>query len=72
MEEIDEVLKVYVDKSESFMDVDNVRSNSVDIFRNTRKDVKKWEDSNFRKHIFQDATCGEIIPPLREKTPEKM
>ena len=32
MEEIDKVLKVYVDKSESFMDVDNVRWNSADIF----------------------------------------
>ena len=48
MEEIDEVLKVYVDKSESIMDVDNVRRNSVDIFLNTREYANKCEDNDFR------------------------
>jgi hypothetical protein len=52
MEEIDEVLKVYVDKSESFMDEDNIRWNSVDIFLNTTEDAEKWEDTKFRKRIF--------------------
>ena len=48
MEEVDEGLKVCVDKFESFIDVHNVRWNSVDDLLNTREADSKWEDNNFR------------------------
>ena len=73
MEEIYEVLKVYVDKSESFMDFDNVSRNSVDIFINTKEDANKWKDNNFRKQdLFQSVICGIAMKTLKENSPEKI
>ena len=37
--EVEEVLKICVDKSETFFDVDNVRWNNVDIFFKTKENT---------------------------------
>ena len=50
--EVEKVDKVFVDKMESFMDVDNVRWNSIDVFLTTKEKQKVWKDSNFRQNIF--------------------
>ena len=50
--EVEEVLKVFVDKSETFFDVDNVRWNNVDIFFKTKENTDTWNISKFKKRIF--------------------
>ena len=51
-EEVSEVLKVYVNKTNTVMDVDNLRWDCVDIFLNSNGGSKKWKESKFRKNIF--------------------
>ena len=64
---VEKVDKVFVDKNETFLDIDNLRWNSTDIVLSTSEKVKVWEDNKFRKQIFSNflfwATyedeCGE-------------
>ena len=57
--EVEKVDKVFVDKMESFMDVDNVRWNSIDVFLTTKEKQKVWKDSNFRQNIFSKCFLWE-------------
>ena len=47
--EVEEVIKVFVDKSETFIDVDNVRWNNVDIFFKTKEKTDTWNNSKFKR-----------------------
>ena len=47
--EVEEVLKIFVDKSETFFDVDNVRWNNVDIFFKTKEKTDTWNNSKFKR-----------------------
>ena len=49
---VEKVDKVFVDKNETFLDIDNLRWNSTDIVLSTSENVKVWEDNKFRKQIF--------------------
>ena len=48
----EQVEKVYVNKTDTVMDVDNLRWDCVDIFLNSNGGSKKWKESKFRKNIF--------------------
>ena len=50
--EVNKVNTVYVDKSEAFIDKNNLKWNSVDISLSSKENVKVWKDLNFRKNIF--------------------
>ena len=50
--EVESVEKVYVDKTESFIDVDDLQWNSVDIFLKSKNNTKIWKDLKFRRQIF--------------------
>ena len=50
--EVEKVDKVFVDKNETFVDIDNLRWNSVDIFLSTNEKVEVWQNKKFRKQIF--------------------
>ena len=50
-DEVEKVLKVYVDTFDSYIDVDNVRWNSVDIFLTTNNDSNTWKKKFFRQNI---------------------
>ena len=52
LEEVEKVDKVYVDKNDTFVDIHNLRWNSIDIVLSTKKNVKDWKDISFRKRIF--------------------
>ena len=51
-DEVQDILKVHVNKFESFLNVDDLRWNSVDIFVKSKEDAKAWEEKSFRKNIF--------------------
>ena len=57
--EVENVDKVYVDKNETFMDIDNLRWNSIDIILTTSEKVNVWKDINFRKQIFSKCKLWE-------------
>ena len=58
-EEVSEVLKVYVSKMDTIMDVDNLRWNCVDIFLTPKGGCKKWKEIKFRKLIFSKCFLWE-------------
>ena len=51
-EEVETVDKVFVDKNESFVDVDGLQWYSVDVFLKTRENSKIWNDLNFKRKLF--------------------
>ena len=51
-DDVDEVLKVFVSKSENYFDVDNLQWNKIDITLNSKKDSKCWQDNKFRRQIY--------------------
>jgi DNA-binding Lrp family transcriptional regulator len=63
-EEVSEVLKVYVNKSDTNMDVDNLRWNSVDIFLTPKGGCKEWKESKFRKNMFSKCCLWESFESL--------
>ena len=58
-EEVENVLKCYVDKFETFIDINNVIWNSVDIFLTTKKESKLWKENGFRKQILSKSYLWE-------------
>ena len=50
--EVVKVEKVFINKSETFFDVDNVRWNNCDIFLTTKEKAETWKNSKFRQNIF--------------------
>ena len=60
-EDVDKVLKVYVNKFDTNMDINNIRWNSVDIFLTTKKGCKHWKESEFKKHIFSKCYLWETF-----------
>ena len=50
--EVLKVEKVYVDKHDTFIDIDNLRWNSVDIVLSTKENEKVWKDKNFMRNLF--------------------
>ena len=57
--EVKKVDKVFVDKSNTFMDVDNVRWNAADIFLKTSETADSWTESKFRRRIFSKCYLWE-------------
>ena len=57
--EVIKVNTVYVDKSEAFIDENNLKWNSVDISLSSKENVKVWKDLNFRKNIFSKCFLWE-------------
>ena len=51
-EEVDEVLKVFVSKVESYVDVDNLKWSKADISLNSKKYLKCWQETILRKRLF--------------------
>ena len=58
---VEKVLKVYVNKNEVFMDVDNVVWNSADIFLKTKKKADLWKRKTFINNIFSKCYLWETI-----------
>ena len=50
--EVEQVLKAYVNKNETFMDINNVIWNSVDIVLSTKKAANLWENKKFSFLFF--------------------
>ena len=50
--EVVKVEKVFINKSETFFDVDNVRWNNIDIFITSNEKADAWKDSKFLQIIF--------------------
>ena len=46
------VEKVFVSKSETFLNVDNVIRNDCDVFLTTKEKAETWKSSKFRQNIF--------------------
>ena len=61
--EVESVDKVYVDKNESFIDVNNLQWNSVDIFLKSKQKLKTWQGS---------VICGRILKTIMEKNQENI
>ena len=53
--EVSKVEKVYVNKNDTFIDIDNLRWNSVDIVLSTTENEKVWKDKNFRRKLFSNC-----------------
>ena len=53
--EVSKVEKVYVNKNDTFIDIDNLRWNSVDIVLSTTENEKVWNDKNFRRKLFSNC-----------------
>ena len=51
-DEVDKVLKVYVDKNETFVDVDNVFWNSADVILAIKSKTSDRKKQSFIKNIF--------------------
>ena len=60
-EEVETVDKVYVDKNESFIDVNSLQWNSVDIFLKSRKNLIFWKDLKLRRKIFSKCYLWETF-----------
>ena len=61
LKEIESVDKVYVDKNESFIDVNNLQWNSVDIFLKSKQNLKTWQDLSFKRKIFSKCYLWETF-----------
>ena len=59
LDEVEDILKVHVDQFESFLDVDKLRWNTVDIFVNSKEDAETWKDKIFRQNIFSKCYLWE-------------
>ena len=59
LKEVESVDKVYVDKDESFYDVDNLKWNSVDIYLKSNENLNVWSDLYFRRKIFSQCYLWE-------------
>ena len=57
--EVESVDKVFVDKNESFLDIDNLQWNSVDIYLQSKENAKVWNDLNFRRKLFSQCYLWE-------------
>ena len=57
--EVIKVEKVFVDKSETFFDVDNVRWNNIDISITSNEKADAWKDSKFLQIIFSKCFLWE-------------
>ena len=55
------VLKLYIDKSDTFVDVDNVYWNTADIIFTSNETQTLWNDKNFRKNILQKCYLWETM-----------
>ena len=53
--EVSKVEQVYVNKNDTFIDIDNLRWNSVDIVLSTTENEKVWKDKNFRRKLFSNC-----------------
>ena len=51
-DEVEEVLKAFISKVESFSDVDGLVWNKADITLRSQKDLKYWQADKFRRSIF--------------------
>ena len=51
--------KTYVDKNETFIDIDNLKWNSTDIILSSSEKVNVLKDVKFRMQIFLDASYGQ-------------
>ena len=51
-DDVEKVLKVFVNKNESLWDINNFICNSVDIVLSTKQSVNVWEKKMFKKNIF--------------------
>ena len=54
-EEVEKVTKVYVNKSDTFIDEDNLKWHTVDVTLTSTHNSKKWKETYFRRHIFQNC-----------------
>ena len=52
---------MYVDKNESFIDVNNLQWNSVDIFLKSKQNLKTWQDLSFKRKIFSKCYLWETF-----------
>ena len=69
---VDKLLKVYVDKNETFMDVDKVFWNSADDTLATKSKTGNWKKQSFIKNILEDRIGGKLVKLLRGKSVEKI
>ena len=59
--EVEKVLKVYVDKFERFVDTNNILWRTIDIYLTTSEKAHCWKDSKFVKNIFQNCYLRKSI-----------
>ena len=74
--EAEKVLKVYVDKFESFIDTNNILWRTIDIFLTTTKKANCWKDPGFVRSIYQNcylrkSVNGQTREDLKRRKEEK-
>ena len=59
--EVEEVLKAFISKVESFSDVDGLAWNKADITFKSQKDLKYWKSAKLRRSIFSRCYLWETF-----------
>ena len=59
--EVETVKTVYVNKSDTYMDIDNLRWNTIEIVLTTNKTEILWKDRKFRHNIFSKCFLWETV-----------
>ena len=59
--EVEKVKTVYVNKSDTYMDIDNLRWNTIEIVLITNKTEILWKDRKFRHNIFSKCYLWETV-----------
>ena len=52
-DEVEQVFQVYVNKSDAFIDENNLKWHTVDVRFNSKHSSEKWKKVFFRRNIFQ-------------------
>ena len=60
-DEVEQVLKLYIDKMYTHVDVDNICWNTIDLIISTKKNPNIWKETKFKKRIFLKCYLWETI-----------
>ena len=71
-DEVEEVLKAFISKVESFSDVDGLVWNKADITLRSQKDLKYWQADKFRRSIFPSCYLWQTFKDLMKSVVGKI
>ena len=67
-DEVDKVLKLYIDKMVTYVDVHNVYWNAADLIISTNKKANLWEETKSKKNIYSKCYLWEIVEAFNGDT----